>query len=45
MSFFDTLSIFYLTLFYINELHKFVENTLVKFLGMSKGGVQSAKLF
>ena len=48
MSFFDTLSSLYLyfisILSYISELHKFVENTLVKFLGMSKRGIQNSKL-
>ena len=32
------------TLSYISELYKFVKNTLVKFLDMSKRGVQSSKL-
>ena len=44
MSLLNTLSSLYPTLSYISELHKFVENTLVKILGMSKGGVQSSKL-
>ena len=44
MSFINTLSSLYSTLSNISELHKFMGNTLVKFLGMSKEGVQSAKL-
>ena len=42
MSFLDTFFLF--TLFNINELHNFEENTLVKFLNMPKGGVQNSNL-
>ena len=44
MSFLDTFLTLYSTLFNISERHKFLENTSVKFLDMSKGGVQNAKL-